>query len=328
MPLPTLSDVHVNRPLTNISIAMIQDDNNFVAQKVFPNIPVSKQSDAYFTYDNAYWNKDEMQLRAPATESHGNGWKIDANSTYFARVWAFHKDIDDQIRANADSPLNLDTEATKYCTLKALLKREKIFATNYMTGGVWTRDWDGVAAGPIGNQVLQWNDAASTPIEDVWDAKEDMLELTGFEPNVMVLGYPVYKALINHPDTVDRVKYGNTSGVAMIDLNELAQLFKVDKVLVMRGIENTAVEGAAGVNAFIGGKVAGLFYVPPSPGLMTPSAGYTFSWTGFLGAGPAGNRIKRFRMEQLSSDRVEIEIACDLKLISAGLGAFWASVVA
>lgn len=328
MPLPTLSDVHVNRPLTNISIAMIQDDNNFVAQKVFPNIPVSKQSDSYFTYDNAYWNSDEMQDRAPATESHGNGWKIDANSTYFAKVAAFHKDIDDQIRANQDTPLNLDNEATKYCTLKALLRREKLFVTNFMTAGLWTRDYTGVAAGPVGTQVLQWNDAASTPIEDVWDAKEAMLELTGFEPNTLVLGYPVYKALINHPDTVDRVKYGNTSGVAMIDLSELAQLFKVDRVLVAKGISNTAVEGAAAVNRFIARKVAGLFYVPSSPGLMTPSAGYTFSWSGFLGAGPGGNRIKRFRMEHLSSDRVEIEIACDLKLISADMGSFWASVVA
>jgi hypothetical protein len=61
---------------------------------------------------------------------------------------------------------------------------------------------------------------------------------------------------------------------------------------------------------------------------MTPSAGYTFSWTGLLGAGAEGNRIKSFRMEALSADRVEIDMCFDQKLVSADLGWFWTSIVA
>ncbi len=330
MPLPTAGDVHVNRPLTNMSVAYIQDAKNFIAGEVFPTVPVQKQSDAYWVYDNAYWNSDEMTERKSGTESDGNGYTVDATNTYYCGIKAFHKDIPDPIRANSDIPLNLDMEATSYVTLKALIKRERLFAAAYMAGGVWTRDYDGVSSTPTTNQVLQWNDAASTPIEDVWDAKQDILEKTGFEPNVLAIGYPVYKTLVNHPDFVDRVKYGQTVGKpAMIDTSELAQLFKVDKVVVMRGIYNSSKEGIASpVHSFIGGKVAGLFYAPASPGLMQPSAGYVFSWTGYLGAGPNGQRIKRFRMENLASDRVEIEIAFDMKKIAADLGAFWDTVVA
>ncbi len=329
MPLPTAGDVHVNRPLTNFSIAYMQDQKNFVADQVFPIVPVAKQSDAYWTYDNAYWNTDEMTERKSGTESDGNGYTVDATNTYFASIKAFHKDIPDDVRSNSDIPLNLDREATDYVTLKGLIKRERMFAAAYMAAAKWTRDYDGVASSPSTNEVLQWNDATSTPIEDVWDAKQDILERTGFEPNVLVLGYPVYKTLVNHPDFVDRVKYGQTPGrVAMIDTSELAQLFKVDKVVVMRSIYNTAKEGATKSHSFIGGKVAGLFYAAPSPGLMQPSAGYIFSWTGYLGAGPQGQRIKRFRMEQLASDRIEIEISFDMKLIAADLGAFWDAIVA
>ena len=43
--LPSRGDVHVNRPLTNISIAFLQTQEAFVADRVFPNIPVTKQSD-------------------------------------------------------------------------------------------------------------------------------------------------------------------------------------------------------------------------------------------------------------------------------------------
>lgn len=330
MPLPTASDVHVNRPLTNISVATIQEATNFVALQAFPIVPVSKRSDVYYSYDSAYWNSDEMQVRAPGTEAAGNGYAVDGTPNYFCQEYAFKKLIADSIRANADAPLNLDMEATKYVTLKALIKLERLFAANYMAGGVWTRDYDGNASSPGSNEVLQWNDASSTPIEDVWDAKAEVLECTGFEPNRLVLGYPVFKTLINHPDIVDRVKYGGVPGnPATIDAPELAQVFKVEKVLVSRGIYNSAKEGASSAShSFINGKNALLCYVPPAPGLMTPSAGYIFAWTGNTGAGSNGQRIKRYRDEPKASDVVEIEMYVDPKKVAADMGAFWDGVVA
>jgi hypothetical protein len=47
MPNPTQADLHVNVPLTNVSIAYIQKADAFIATKVFPKVPVSKQSDLY-----------------------------------------------------------------------------------------------------------------------------------------------------------------------------------------------------------------------------------------------------------------------------------------
>ena len=120
---PTPGDVHVNQPLTNISIAFLQNANNFVATRVFPNIPVSKQSDRYYVYDRGEFNRDEMKERAPATESAGGGYSLDNTPTYFATQYSFHRDIPDQVRANADSVLNPDREATAYVTHKALIRR-------------------------------------------------------------------------------------------------------------------------------------------------------------------------------------------------------------
>jgi len=47
---PTASDVHVNAPLTNISIAYMQMQSEYKAADIFPVVPVSKQTDRYFTY--------------------------------------------------------------------------------------------------------------------------------------------------------------------------------------------------------------------------------------------------------------------------------------
>ena len=76
MPLPTRNEVHVDAVLTQISVGFMQSAEDFVADKVFPVVPVRKQSDKYFVYDRSYWFRSEMEKRAPATESAGGGWKL------------------------------------------------------------------------------------------------------------------------------------------------------------------------------------------------------------------------------------------------------------
>lgn len=327
---PTPGDVHVNTPLTNISIAFLQNANNFVASKVFPNIPVSKQSDRYYVYNRGDFNRDEMQLRAPGTESAGGGYTLDNTPNYFANRYSFHKDVPDDVRANADAALNPDREAVAFVTHKALIRREKVFASNFFTTGKWTTDITGVSGTPTGAQVKQWNDATADPIENIRVGKRVIMERTGFEANKLVVGRPVFDALLDHPDIIDRVKYGQ-SGVgspAMANADVIARLLGLDEILVMNSIENTAVEGQTAAHSFIGGKSALLLHSTTSPGLMTPTAGYTFSWTGLLGSGAEGNRIRSFRLEHLSADRVEIDMAFDMKLVSADLGYFWNTIIA
>src|SRR5512137_184883 len=116
MPQPTAGDIHVNAPLTNISIAYIQQATNFVADRVFPIVPVQFQANRYYVYDRAEWFRDQAQERAAGTESAGGGWKVDNTPTYAARIYAIHKDIDDPTRADADAMINLDRDATEWVT--------------------------------------------------------------------------------------------------------------------------------------------------------------------------------------------------------------------
>ena len=324
---PSRSDVHVDGPLTSVSLAYIQNADAFVADRAFPRIGVAKQSDKYFTYDRGYFNRAEMEKRAPAAESAGANYAISTDS-YGCDVWALHRDVADQVRANADSPISLDREATELLSLQALLRKEKEWATNFFVTGKWTTERAGVGATPTGTQYLQWDDAASTPIEDIRAGVRAVHTLTGFRPNRMVAGRAVYDALLDHPDIVGRLDRGQTSGPAIVMRDALAALFEMDEILVMDAIENTAGEGLTNVHAFIGGKNAVLLYTPPSPGLMIPSAGYTFSWTGLLGGGALGSRISRMRMEHLKADRIEIEMAFAQKQVAADLGAFFLDAVA
>ena len=316
MAQPTSSDVHVDAILTNISVAYIQDQKAYIANQVFPTIPVEKQSDKYFLYSKGDWFRDEAQKRAPATESVGSGYSL-STSTYSADVYAFHKDVDDQVRANADSPLNVDRDATEFVTQRMLMLQEIQWTTDFFSTSIWATD---------ATPANLWSDyTASDPIGDVETGKSTILNSTGYLPNTLVLGYDVFRQLRHHPDIVDRVKYTSAENVTE---DILARFFGVDRILIARAIRNTANEGAANSFSSIAGKNAALYYVAPTPGLLTPSAGYSFAWRGVSDGMGANVGITRFRMPELRADRVEAQMAWDNKVIATDLGYFFPSCVA
>ena len=342
MAQPTLSDVHVNALLSNLSLMYAQEESAFVASRVFPIVPVQKASDRYVVYSRADFNRNQMRKRAPSTESAGGGYNLDNTPTYSVDVWALHKDIDDQIRANADAVLSLDLEATRWLTTQYLISKEIDWQTNFFATGKWTSLITGVSSSPSTNQVIQWSDYAnSSPIVDVRAAKTTVqLASGGFRPNKLVLGRQVFDVLCDHPDFIDRVKYGQTPGApAQATKAIMAELFEVDEVLVMDAIYNSGPEGptpnSGGAslnvgesNAFIGGKAALLLYTPSAPGLMTPGAGYTFAWTGYFGATIGGTRIGNFYIPQIKSTRMEIEAAYAHKLVGPDMGLFFTAIIA
>jgi hypothetical protein len=333
MPNPVASDVHVSVPLTNISIAYMQAATGFVADRVFPNIPVSKQANRYTRYDRSDFWRNQFQKRAPSTESAGGGWKIDNTANYFADVWALHKDIDDDTRANQDEQIDMDRDATIWLTQQALISREVTWAANNFTTGIWGTDITGAASAPSASQVLQWNDAASDPIVDI-TKKSDVVHLaSGIRPNKLVLGRQVWSVLKDHSDTLDRVKYtGGNNTPAIVTRQAFASMCELDSIEVMDGIQVTSPENpsyeTSMTTAWIAGKNALLVYANPTPSLLTPSGGYTFSWTGRVAASQQGTRISRLRIDQIKSDRVEGEMAYDQKVIAKDCGLFFGSVIA
>lgn len=321
---PTPGDLHVNAPLTNVSVAFIQSQSGFIAGSVFPDVPVSQQSNLYYKYARSEWNRAEAKTRAPATESAGGGWTV-STEQYFCDVWAVHKDVADQDYANADAQFNLDAEAAQWVGLQMLLRKDLEWVSAFFNTGIWTGDQTGVSASPTGPQFLQWNDLLSSPITDI---KAQSLEITrrggGFRPNVLVLGPEVFNVLSDHPEIIERIKYSER-GIVTVDL--MAALFGVERVVVPWTVQNTAVEGAAESSAFNFGKAALLAYSAPNPGLRTPSAGYTFNWAGLLGSAQ-GMRTKRFEMPELAAQRIEGEIAMDMKVVAPELATFFAAAIA
>lgn len=323
--MPTAGDQHVNGLLTNVAVSWYQKAKNFVAAECFPVVPVKKQSDRYVVYDKGDLLRDEAEERAPATESAGMDYDIDTSPNYFAPKYALHKDVDDDSRENADKPMNPDRDAVKILMQKMMIKRERIWANNFIKAGVWTNNYTGVASGPGANEFVKWSASGSKPIKNVETWKNVIEEITGLTPNVLVLTPDVVVELKDNADILGRIQY-TQRGIITPEI--LASLFDVEKVLVPRGIYETAAKGATSSPARIAGSSKALLcFATSAPSIDEPSAGYFFAWEGLFGASAFGGRIKKFRMEPKSADRIEAEMAFDAKLIAPDLGLYAASVV-
>jgi len=319
MAQPKRTEVHVDQPLTNLSIAYIQQADNFAADSIAPRVPVQKQSDKYPTYTKSYWMQNSARRRAPGTESAGSGYGIEW-ATYECEVWAVHKDLDDQTAANTDNPLDATTDAVNFVTEQMLIARESQVASTVFQASTWT----GSTTGADISVSTKWDDATSTPIEDVRTQAFNIREVTGRKPNLMVVGPEVFAKLADHPDILDRIKY-TQRGIVTPDL--IAAVFDVDRFVIPFATRNTAEEGATGSYSFFWGKNAWLGHVAPNPGLRTPSALYNFIWTGYAGANAYGIGVDSFRMDELKAERYEAELAFDVKVVGADLAAYFTSVV-
>lgn len=317
--MPKMQDAHIDRALTNISVAYLQDASAFIADKVFPIVPVKRQSDVFYVYNKGDFMRDEAQLRGAATESAGGDYGVEASTPYFCRKHAFHKDVTPEERANYDEPLDADKDATDFVSQKMLIRREMEWASKFFAAGVWGTEIEGTAD-------TRWDVATSNPIKAITDAAVKMAAETGFKPNTLVLSPFAFNALKNHEDILDRIKY-TQKGIVTADL--LATLFEVDRVFVAWSVVNSANKGAANAVDFIMGKHALLCYSEPRPALRKPSAGYIFAWSGLEGSGAYGNRIVRLPMDVLGlgTERIEGEIAFDAKQICKDLGVFFKDIV-
>ncbi len=319
MPLIT-SQVHVDQALSNISVAYAQEQTRFIADKIFPSIASPKLTDKYFVFDKGNYLRSIADLRASGSETVGANYTLSTDS-FSCDQYGVHMDLDDYVVGNADAALNIEVSTTQYITEQLLLKREQVFAAAAFTTSVWTGSTTG---GDITPGTL-WSAASSTPIKDIKDQIDSVESKTGRRPNMLVLGKDTYTALATNADLIERVKYTQT-GMLTPDL--MAALFGVESVHVPGAIVNSANQGATDSLSFVfGSNDAALYYVPPAAGLMTPSAGYMFNFTGVDGGNASGLRILNYRIDHKHSQRIEALTAFDFKVVSSELGVFFSNCV-
>lgn len=329
------SDAYRNPVLEDISVAAFQNDagsdfpnqeGGFIARAWFPTIGEAEQSVRYYEINMDTISQNKAQSRAPGTKAEEGTWDL-AIRTVLMEQFGYREKLPEEMMTTfgeAD-----ETSTLSVAEVLAISDEVRIGNAAWKTG-VWGHDVTGVSGSPSTNQVKQWNDAASTPVTDVL-TERPKLKLAGKRrANTMILGANVVAPLLTNPQVIARVVNGQRPGsAAQATLDDIANLFKVDRVLVADSVFNTANEKAASAtNTFIlDSKSAWLGYVNPNPGKRATSAGYRFTWQGIAG-NAQGVRNWKYWDQSVRSYWIEGALDDVFTIINKNNGTFYASLVA
>lgn len=304
MAQPTPTDVHIDAALSNLSIAYRNE--GYVGDTVFPIVPVDKQSDYYFVFTKDFWFRNSVARRGPGGVYPEGGLEL-SSVQYVCVNKALSFPVPQETIDNQDAALSMEDDGAEWLADQFALDREIALAAAIMNASAWT-------SSTTLSGTSQWSDYAnSDPIGDIETGKEAIKKLTGRYPNTLLMGAPVWDKLKFHPDLLDIYKH---TSAAVLTAEQVAKVFDVEKILVGNAVYNASAEGVAFSGDYIWPKNALLIWVPKSPGLRTPSAGYTFVWK------QKGYQIQIKRVDQPLRNRQVLlaDHAFNQKVTGADLG--------
>lgn len=357
MPLqPAVSDVYINRLLTQISTAYMNDPAACVHDQVFQVVNVEQPTGIYFKWPKETFMTAGSMVRAPNSESVGTGLAL-KQGTYLTRRWSLHVDLPSEIYAAQDQSIDMEKAATMLLMEQMRLRRERLWLNSYFRPGIWqglgvttgntTAYYDfnpavgsgasgaalgvagtGATAGQFGYGWGPWNASNSMPIVDITNLRLAGRQGTGKDYNTLVVTADVDAVIRNNVSIIDRIKFGASPGdPARVSDQAIAALFGLKKYIVANAVANAAQENLPTVFNYMVSNSALLCSVPDSPSLMQAAPGYIFAWNKFLGSSAYGTRISQFPIKQWDCVRIEGDMYFDMNQVSPDMGIFMTKIL-
>jgi hypothetical protein len=306
---PLQSNVYADGILSNVSIAY--QNAQYISDTVFPEVQVKDRTGIYFKY-----GKDKFtavnDVRAPGTYAQVVNYTL-TQSTYGPLLdHSLDARIEDEVASMAVSPLDPAFDATEMLTQRLLVSKEidavsQVTNTAVVTQNVTLSGTD------------RWDDYAnSDPIGDVQTGIDAINLATSAAPSEMtvVMGYPVYVALRNHPQIIERIKH---SQLGILDEGLLAQVFGVKRVIVGSATKNTANAGATASMSYAWGKNVWVMLIAGKPGPRTVSFGYTLR--------KGSRQVLRMRDDRAETEFVRVKDYYQQHIMASDAGYYLATVV-
>lgn len=320
MPTLTPGDVHVNALLTNVGLRW--KNTSYIGDQICPIVPVKNKTDVYATWGKSAWFRDEARGVAPGASAPRVGMNVTLTNTYTCETYKIAYPLPRELKANADSALQLQARATEICTDKIMLAREIRASTMFFEAGS-PSNWS-YNTTLSGND--QWNNYTagdSSPVTDIDTgiaSVED--ESAGLRANTIVMGVAVWRKVRRHPEIIELVFGGGYSDSKIVTPDLFAKAFEVDRVLIGRAMYTTDEEDTddSGITySNIWGKHCWIGHVTSTPSALEPSAAYMFRE--FF-------RVRSWYDDDTDTDFIEASESIDEVLISASCGYLIAAAVA
>lgn len=274
-----------NLYLTNMSMAQFQAQDKYVAKTIFPMLPVQLSTSSYYKFSKADLARDNVARKPQFGKVNPAimGMTDESYRCYVDQVIVGLDQIEtpDFGRSRAPGVADPRKAKAKFIAEQMNIHLDRQFAESFFKSGVWTNEWTGGSSLNVsGKEFVKFDDDNCDAV-DLFDKLCTQVEMVGRRrPNKLALGVEAYIALKNSESVKERVKFGgSTANPAMVNTNTLAQLFGLEKVVVLGSTYNAAGLGEEENMQFIcDPKDALLTYTTNTPAIDEPSAGYIFTW--------------------------------------------------
>ena len=296
----------IDEALTSYALGIWQSDEGFVADKVFRPLTVEAESGHYYVFDSASIdvptagvvaeNSMAPEIKLPELSEDTYRIKREGNG-----VWVSDQSVQ---RAGING-----FDAFKFASrvqLRGLkVTKEKRFFDKYFKTNAWETDWKGVTGTPSTNGLVQWDQAAPTPIRDLRKAVAKVKLLIGAKPTTLTIVEDAWNALIEAQQTLDTMSAltGNLSGnfdSSMVTQDLVARAIGIDEIIVASAVyrpkDGAAAQPFASKNA--------LLTYSPKVGvtdIFTPSSGVIFQHADVGGMGDVGRVATHYFSERYST---------------------------
>jgi hypothetical protein len=257
-----LQELRVVDPILT-TIAHGYSNAELIANKLFPVVQVEKEGGKIPTFGKEAFKiyQTERAIRAQSNQMPNY---VFGTTSYTLTEHDLEQAID--YREEEEAFFDQAKRATELTMQGILLGHEKKAAD-------YVQDADNYAA--ANKEVFTDNyldDPATDPVAVIEEKKEELRALIGKDPQTLVMGAKVYKALKKHPKLVELIKYSQT-GILTHDL--LKALFDVQEIIVGKAV---SVDEAGAFSDIWGNNII-LAYVTNPTGMAAsvhePCYGYT-----------------------------------------------------
>jgi hypothetical protein len=241
------------QPAVLNELAMRWSNEEFIADRIFPMVPVPQKKFRYLLVDNDITYRiqdDTMAPYASANEIDIKGSLVDGVITDKALKTPIDEDETEQ-----NPGLAIEAMKTNSLMDSMALARENRAATILRATGTYPGANSTTLTG-----TSKWSDPASDPKAAILAVKDSLLKPNGAKA-VLWMGETVYTALQLHPKVAAAIQYTNSGSVDTRPI--LAQYLQVDEIVVGKALYATNKYGQALATARIWGTDAGLVYVNP-----------------------------------------------------------------
>jgi hypothetical protein len=262
---------HIDHHLSNVAINY--RPAGFIADRIFPVVPVPKQSDTYVIFEQADLFRRENTARARGAEANKTHFRV-SSAGFFCENFALKADVTIEDRANADPVFVRSFEEGRVMRLQdALFLDWEIRAASLITSGSNVGSYSAVHSA--------WTDHDnSDPLRDIWSAVDNVEIATGYRPNRVLFSGAAWRNFRRHTDVIDKATQPVISGTghypSVAQVEELLEM----SVLVGNAWYNQGAEGQAINLRQVWNDHAIVYYAPDQPSMESPSFGYCFRWSG------------------------------------------------